>query len=107
MKMNRSIAIGLGVALGLVFSRFTSLGYITLIFWGLAGLGVGYRSTSKKEGMINGAFYGYFLSFFFMWAIYGGKDPIITKVPGYIVLGLFGALCGVILGYLGNLVKKK
>jgi len=46
--------------------------------------------------------YGFLLCFVFTLATYGGAAPAITRVPFFTVLGLVGALCGLLLALLGT-----
>ena len=92
----------IGIALGLIGGPV----YI-LIPWGLIGLVLGYVSSRKKTALINGAVYGFMACYFFMISGYAGKDPLVTKLVPFIAIGLFGAICGLVLGVLGNMVHKK
>jgi len=51
--------------------------------------------------VVAGALYGFVLCFVFTLATYGGAAPAITRVPFFTVLGLVGALCGLLLALLG------
>ena len=64
-------AIILGVALGLGGAHATFLGAWTLIPWGLVAL-----------------------AFTFMIGVYTGAVPITSKLAGFFVLGVVGAVCG-------------
>jgi len=95
-----------GTALGIVATRMLFLSWFTLVPWGLAGLVVGYLTGRTKTAAINGAVYGFFLAFFFMLFVYVGNE-LISKVPFYILLGLFGALCGALLAFAGAYLKPR
>ncbi len=103
MKSNRitiySIVAGivLGILGGPVF---------ILIPWALVSLVVGYFSKTQKEMLVNGFVFGFFASFFFMFKGYAGVDPVITKSPFFAALGGFGGVCGLVLAFIGSLVKK-
>jgi hypothetical protein len=92
----------IGTALGLIGGPV----YI-LIPWGLTGLAVGYISTRKKTALVNGAVYGFMACYFFMISGYEGKDPLVTKLLPFVAIGLFGAIFGLVLGILGNVIHKK
>ena len=92
--------VGLGLILGWAAAHALFLHWWTLVPWGLAGLALGYRA--KRAGAVTaGAGYGFVLCFVFTLASYGGAAPAITRVPFFTVLGLVGALCGLLLALLG------
>jgi hypothetical protein len=100
-------AIAAGVVLGIIGARFLFVGsWFNLIPWSLAGLAIGYWGT-KNEAMIDGVVYGFVLSFVFMIAGYDGKASLISRVPFFSILGVFGGMCGLILGVLGFSVKTR
>ena len=93
-------AIALGVLLGWTAAHFLSLQWWTLVPWGLAAVALGYRA-SRPTAVVAGALYGFLLCFVFTLATYGGAAPAITRVPFFMILGLVGAVCGLLLALLG------
>jgi H+/Cl- antiporter ClcA len=61
----------------------------------------------KNESIVNGVVYGFVLSFVFLLAEYSGKASLISRVPFFAVLGVFGGVCGLVLGLLGFSVKTR
>jgi hypothetical protein len=100
------IAIIIGAVLGLTGPRYHSLGWYSLIPWGLAGLLLGYRS-QRTERFVTGALYGFALCFSFMIAGYDGATPLVTRLPFFTLVGLFGASCGLLLTFIGHLIRAK
>jgi len=98
------VAICLGALLGVLGARYV-LSALSLVPWALAGLGIGYFNDGRGA-MINGAVYGFVLSFAFMCAGYKGAPPLLTRVPFFLQLGVIGAVCGFALGNLGFLFKR-
>lgn len=80
---------------------------LSLIPWTIAGLIIGWWTENGKQSLINGAIYGFFLSFFFMVFGYQGTQSLLTRVLPFAVLGLFGAVCGLILGIIGSFARRK
>lgn len=100
-------AVATGIILGILGARYVFVGsWLNLIPWSLAGLGLGYWGT-KDEALINGTSYGFILSFVFMLAGYSGKASWISRVPFFVVLAVFGGICGLFLGWFGYLAKIK
>lgn len=101
------VSIIVGAILGIVGSRFLFVGsWHSLIIWGIVGLVIGYWSSNRKEALINGSVFGFVLSFVFMLAGYAGSAPILTRTPFFAILGIFGSVCGFILAFIGNVLRK-
>jgi hypothetical protein len=100
-------AIAAGVILGFIGARYLFVGsWLNLIPWSVAGFALGYWGT-KNESMVNGVTYGFILSFVFMLAGYTGRASLISRVPFFAVLGVFGGVCGLVLALVGFSVKSK
>ncbi len=106
MMKKISLAIALGVLFGVAGSYLLFLQIWILIPWGIAGIALGYWSR-RGERLAAGASYGFTLSFAFMIAGYKGTDTLISRLPFFALLGVFGSLCGMALSYAGSLLKKK
>lgn len=105
--MNKAvISVISGIFLGFLASKIHIQGF-TLIPWGLAAIILGYYSNNRKEATINGASYGFLLGFVFMIAAYNGSDPLINKIPFFILMGIFSAICAMVLTIIGYFVKSK
>jgi len=99
------VSILAGGFLGWIGARVLFVGsWLSLIPWGIVGMLLGLWS-QKPEWLVNGVCYGFAEVFVFMIAGYAGSAPIISRLPFFAILGLFGAFCGLILGWLGFAVK--
>jgi len=107
--MKKTAIVGIiGALLGIIGSRILFVGSaLSLIPWGLVGLADGIYAKNTKEAVVSGFVYGFLLSFVFMLSGYNGTQSIITRVPFFAILGLFGAFCGLILAYIGFFIKNK
>ncbi len=100
------ISVLLGTILGILGSRYLFVGSaLSLVVWAIIGLFIGYWTDKRKTSVINGIIYGFFLSFIFMVAGYEG-DNLVSALPFFILLGLFGSFCGSILGLIGFGLKR-
>ncbi len=97
------ISLIFGLFLGGIISKFLFVGSaLSLIPWGLAGLFLGYLSKDRKAAILNGALYGFSLSYTFMIAGYTGHQPLVTRLVPFMIFGLFGAVCGLLLSLIGR-----
>jgi len=95
-----------GLVLGFGASKMLSLGGWTLLPWGIAAMVIGWLSGGIKSAIINGALYGFVLSFVFLLAGYVGNE-LLDKVPAFVLLGIFGGVCGLILSGVGMFLRSK
>ena len=104
--MKRLIIVALvGVLLGSFISKYLFVGsWLNLVLWGTVGVSIGWFAQSKKESLADGALFGFVLSFSFMMAGYGGSMSRISRVLPFSVLGVFGAICGMALGIIGQVI---
>lgn len=105
------IAAGLGLIFGTLVSKYLFGGTVlSLLPWAIAGLGIGWFANSMQESLGDGAAYGFVLTFSFMMMGYEGSASRISRILPFSALGLFGALCGLVLGITGyalaRLIKK-
>ena len=98
------IAAILGVILGATGPYYASLGWYSIIPWGLVGLAIGFWC-SKRQSLYAGALYGFCLNFSFMIAGYTGTASLLSRLPFFILIGLFGAVCGIALSVTGYFLK--
>jgi hypothetical protein len=100
-----AVSIIVGTLLGIIGARYVFVGsWLSLVPWGIVGLAIGYWG-DRRAALTNGAAYGFMLAFAFMVAGYGGTASLLSRLPFFAILGLFGAICGFILGWLGFLLK--
>jgi hypothetical protein len=51
--------------------------------------------------------FGFVLSFVFMIAGYSGPAPLVSRLPFFAILGVFGGACGLVLGVVGFWVRGR
>lgn len=88
------IAAILGAVLGATGPYYASLGWYSIIPWGLVALAIGFWCT-KRQSLYAGALYGFCLNSCFMIAGYTGTASLLSRLPFFILIGLFGAICGI------------
>jgi hypothetical protein len=96
--MKQLLAALAGIVLGVIGSRYLFVGsFLSLIPWGIAGLLLGFWTHRPREAVAVGGLYGFLLAFVFMLAGYQGEAPLISRFPFFALLGLVGAVCGIVL----------
>jgi hypothetical protein len=101
-------SIVIGAVLGIIGSKYLLVGSsLSLIPWGIINILIGWFSQTNKWAIINGVAYGFSLCFMFMLAGYSGADPVVTKIPFFILIGLFGALCGHTIACVSRFIRTK
>ena len=108
MKIRLVVAGVVGIVFGIISSHYLFVGSaLSLIPWGIAGLLLGAWCPIYKNAIITGAVYGFVVAFTFMVAGYGGSDPVLSKSPFFIILGIVGAACGIGLSVIGSFGLKR
>jgi len=97
------LAGGIGAILGFVGAKvFLAHSAFILIPWGIAGVAIGYAmAKSVREAGSYGDYFGFVLAFVFMLAGYSGKDPVVSKIWFFAILGFVGAMFGVVTALIG------
>jgi hypothetical protein len=93
-----------------IFSLFFLKGWYNVVPWALGSIIAGYFSFSRKDIIINGCLFGYFLFVFYILIGYNGKaDPksILNIFVFSSLFSLIGAIAGIIGAFAGNYLRKK
>ena len=100
------VAFIIGVIIGAAGPQYVFLGPYCLIGWGLVAVALGLWG-NKREALKSGAVYGFSLSFAFLVAGYNGTASLVSRFPFFVILALFGAVCGLALSALGYYLKLR
>ena len=94
----------LGTVLGLLGARYLFVGSgLSLIPWGLVAVLTGVLSPTRRAAVAGAAAYGFTLALTFMVAGYDGTATVVSRLPFFGILGLFGAGCAAVLALMGSL----
>ena len=96
----RIAAVVFGIVLGLLGGKVW-----ILIPWGIAGLVLGYFSELPKDAIVNGSLFGFLAAFLFMVQGYEGSLSLISRFPFFAVIGILGAIGGLISALVGHIIK--
>jgi len=101
------VAIFIGAALGIIASRYLFVGsWMSLVLWAIAGLAIGAWCKRRSQAMLIGAVFGFAVSFVFIWSGYTGSASLISRLPFFAILGMVGAVCGFVLGFVGYMIRR-
>jgi hypothetical protein len=102
------LALAAGVLLGwLGAAPLRALSWGNLVLWGVVNVGLGLIAGSKGEKVVRLGLYGFTLGFAFMCFGYNGAASLLSRTPFFAVVGIFSALCAVLVGGLVHLVVSR
>jgi hypothetical protein len=102
------VAAVVGAVLGYLGARVVLVGSgLSLIPWALAGLALGGCCASRRLAAAAGAVYGFALAFTFMTTGYDGTAPLHTRLLPFALLGVVGAICGLVLATAGQWLRRR
>lgn len=107
MKLRANIiSVLISLLTGAIVGYFKGPVFV-LAIWALIGLALGAYSVGRKASILNGAAFGFAVSYVFMVSGYTGADPLSTKLAPFLLFGVFGSICGLLLGLLGNAILHR
>ena len=96
-----------GVVCGTITAYFFPRAWMDLALWVIAGILVGLFAASKKEVIWSGIIYGFLLTLSFLISGFqGSTDQLGVFALLCLALGAVGALCGLILAYIGSTLRR-
>ena len=98
-------SIALGILSYLLFSS-----WYNIIPWMIAGVLVGFLILNRKQALINGALYGYFLFLSYVFIGYRGNQQtsqVIHFILVTLLYSLIGAIAGIVGAFIGNFILRK
>jgi hypothetical protein len=107
MRIKILIASVVGMLCGFLSTRAFLIGWWNILFWGAAGIVIGFFARGRKEIMWSGLYFGFFLSLSFLFSGFQGtpdKLPVFSLFA--IFLSIIGALGGWLAVFLGSKIKK-
>ena len=97
------IGTALGLVLGIGASHALFFQGWTLLPWGAGGFALGYWLKSGR--MVAGAAYGFVLCVSFLVAGYQGTASLLSRSAFFLVFGLLGAVCGLLLALVAGRLR--
>lgn len=107
MKKRVLISSLIGIVCGFLSTHAFLIGWWNIIFWGLAGVGIGLFVNGKKKVMWTGLAYGFFLSVSFLFSGFSGTpDKLLIFTLFSIFLSIIGAFGGWFAVFLGCTLER-
>jgi hypothetical protein len=104
LKVN-ALSVIIALLVGVVAGYIGGPVYI-LIPWAIIGLVIGALSVARGAALLNAGVFGFAASYVFVIHGYAGKQPLITRLAPFVIFGLIGAVCGLILGIVGYEARR-
>ena len=102
------ISVAIGTALGATGPLYAGIGWYSIFPWGLAGAAIGaWSAESASRSVIAGAVYGFALCFAFLIAGYTGTASLLSQLPFFAIIGLFGSVCGIASSLAGFAIRRQ
>lgn len=102
------LAVIFGTVLGVVCAKYLLVGSAwVLVPWAIAAVGLGLWADNKKDALVMGLLYGFFLAYSFMIAGYSGSSTVYSRLVPFVVFGAIGALCGAALSVVSHVIYVK
>jgi hypothetical protein len=105
----KKLIIGLSAVLVGSTTYYFMYGWYDVFPWAIVALIIGYTSKSRRDGMINGGIFGYFLFLVYIYLGYKGKTDVSSIFHFVLFDSLFslvGAVAGIVGTIIGNWLKK-
>lgn len=107
MKLSRSVSIFIAsIIAGLILGLIGGPALI-LLPWAVVGLAIGVTSADGKSAILNGSVFGFIAAFTFMIVGYEGQASLTTRLLPFVLLGLVGAMYGLIFSIIGRSVYRR
>ena len=109
-KQQRRILVFITSILLAILSFYSFHGWFNIIPWSIVTLLIGYLSDGRRDVIINGAIFGYFLFLVYIMVGYGGKTDLkslITFAVFSVLFSLIGSAAGIGGSFIGNVVRNK
>jgi len=90
------VALAFALVAGVVLGALGGPVWI-LAIWAAAAFVCGAIARSRREAILAGLVFGVVVSIVFLARGYAGVEPLVTRLPFFALLALFGAACGALI----------
>jgi hypothetical protein len=77
-----------------------------LPIWAAVAAACGLAARSRRAAITAGLTFGFVVSFVFLVRGYAGVEPLVSRLPFFAALGLFGACCGGVISGVASLLLR-
>ncbi len=104
------LVVGVALVMAFISAKFLFSGsVINIVPWGILAFAAAFVASNMRQSMLLGAIFGFVVSYAFLWFDNTGQKTlsnVLILIPLIVVPALFGALCGLVLAWLGWLVRR-
>jgi len=101
------VAAIVGAVVGWIYGEIHAGVALCLGTWAALAIVTGAASVAWRTALVSAAIFGFAVSLAFLIAGYQGSAPITRPLPLFILLGLFGAGCGGLIGVAARLLRSR
>ncbi len=105
-----ALVAGVAIAMALVSAKILfGASMLNIVPWGILAFATAFLAASRRESLLFGAIFGFVVSYAFLWFDNSGEKTlgrVLILIPLVVAPALFGALCGLILAWLGWIVRR-
>ena len=104
------LVVGVALLMAFISARFLFNGSVTnIVPWGILAFATAFVASNVRQSLLLGAIFGFVVSYAFLWFDNTGQKTltsVLILIPLIILPALFGALCGLVLAWLGWLARR-
>jgi hypothetical protein len=100
-----AVSVLIAALVGVVAGYIGGPVYI-LIPWAIIGLVIGALCGARGAALLTGGVFGFAAAYTFVIHGYAGTQPLITRLAPFVIFGLIGAVCGLVLGIVGYEARR-
>jgi hypothetical protein len=104
------LVAAVAIAMAFVSARFLfDASMLNVMPWGILAFATAFLAASRREALLFGATFGFVVSYAFLWFDNTGEKTlgrVLILIPLIVAPALFGALCGVLMAWVGWAVRR-
>lgn len=104
------LVAGVAIVMALASAKLLFGGsMLNVVPWGILAFATAFLAASRRESLLFGAVFGFVVSYAFLWFDNSGEKTlgrVLVLIPLVVAPALFGALCGLILAWLGWMLRR-
>jgi hypothetical protein len=82
---------------------------LNIVPWGILAFATAFLTSSARQSLLLGSIFGFVVSYAFLWFDNTSEltlSKVLILIPLIVLPAIFGALCGLLLAWLGWMVRR-